>query len=269
MLKSRRELASETRFKPGMMRHKPELKSKASENKDTADQQNSTSKEKKSQVSGSFHIPELKLRTIIAIIVGDTPLIVHNWSHKSKLQMYNKQTQRAVAGREKKDPDADFEAALYRLEDGGYGFPSCGVKAAMVTACTSIGKTNITKIAARQAFMVMGEAASFQGVYTKAILREEMIRVQGSEPVMREDMVRVGQGVADLRYRPQFYPWFAEIHIRYNANCLSGEQIVMLLNTAGFAVGLGEWRPDRDGQKGMFHVATGDEVEELRRQGAI
>jgi hypothetical protein len=28
-----------------------------------------------------------------------------------------------------------------------------------------------------------------------------------------------------------------------------------LLNTAGFAVGVGEWRPEKDGQYGMFRVA--------------
>jgi hypothetical protein len=32
---------------------------------------------------------------------------------------------------------------------------------------------------------------------------------------------------------------------------------VNLFNVAGFAVGVGEWRPERDGSNGMFHVQTG------------
>ena len=43
----------------------------------------------------------------------------------------------------------------------------------------------------------------------------------------------------------------------YNANGMySLEQIVNIINAGGYACGIGEWRPERDGQYGMFHVAT-------------
>lgn len=77
---------------------------------------------------------------------------------------------------------------------------------------------------------------------------------------MREDMVRVGMGTADLRYRPEFSEWRTKILVRYNTNVLSEAQILNLLNVAGFAVGVGEWRPEKDGQYGMFHVATDKEA---------
>jgi hypothetical protein len=32
------------------------------------------------------------------------------------------------------------------------------------------------------------------------------------------------------------------------------EQIVNLFNIGGFACGVGEWRPGKDGSNGMFHV---------------
>jgi hypothetical protein len=35
---------------------------------------------------------------------------------------------------------------------------------------------------------------------------------------------------------------------------------VNLFNTAGFAIGVGEWRPQRDGSYGMFHIASAEEV---------
>lgn len=61
-------------------------------------------------------------------------------------------------------------------------------------------------------------------------------------------------GTADIRYRGEFPEWSTEITLRYNANVLSPEQVANLFNVAGFAVGVGEWRPQRDGSFGMFHV---------------
>jgi hypothetical protein len=67
-------------------------------------------------------------------------------------------------------------------------------------------------------------------------------------------------GTADLRYRGEFSPWKATLTVKYNANLMSAEQVVNLFETAGFAVGVGEWRPERDGPYGRFHVAKGSEA---------
>jgi len=85
---------------------------------------------------------------------------------------------------------------------------------------------------------------------------------------MREDMVKVGMGMADIRYRGQYWPWHTTVRVRFNANVMSAEQILNLLNTAGFGVGIGEWRPERDGQFGLFHVATSDEVKSASKKRA-
>lgn len=190
-------------------------------------------------------LPRLDIRAIQVKLVGDSPLIVHRWSEKARREMLNKQMGRATAGKENKDPESDYRESLYVLEpapeghpfeDGTFGFPTIGFKAAAVTACTSLGKA-ITKVAARQAFHVDGEFATIAG-----------------RPQMREDMVRVGMGTADIRYRGEFVEWSTMLIIQYNARVLSDEQIVNLFNTAGFAVGVGEWRPERDGSNGRFHV---------------
>ena len=181
-------------------------------------------------------MPKLDVRHIHLKIIGDAPLICNRWSEKAKKQMLDKQMGTATAGKEFKVPEADFEASLYKIPGGGYGFPAIAFKNAAVSACTSLGKS-ITKVAARQAFHVVGELVPIVG-----------------EPVPREDMVRVGMGTADIRYRAEFKAWSCKIVIRYNARVLSDEQIVNLVNTAGFAVGIGEWRPERDGQYGLFHV---------------
>lgn len=205
-------------------------------------------------------LPPLDIRLMEVTIVGDSPLIVHAWSEKAKREMLQKQMKAAKQAKEAKDPRADFEASLYRLGDG-YGFPSIGFKAAAVTACTSVA--GITKIAARQAFHILGEDIDINGAFDGTKARVNLVRIHGGPPSMREDMVRVGLGTADLRYRGEFSDWYAKVLVRYNANVLSESQILNILNVSGFAVGVGEWRPERDGMNGMYHVASESDLIKL------
>ena len=81
--------------------------------------------------------------------------------------------------------------------------------------------------------------------------------LDGAVSVMREDMVRVGMGTADIRYRGEFRNWSTDLTITYNANGkYSIEQIINIINAGGYSCGIGEWRPERDGQNGMFHVGA-------------
>lgn len=196
-----------------------------------------------------IELPKLNLQRMEITLIGDSPLICHRWSEKAKKEILDKQMKKAKGAKEAKDPERDYRESLYELPGGGYGFPAVAFKAAAVTACTSIG--NITKVAARQTFHVEGD----------------MVRIVG-EPRMREDMVRVGMGTADIRYRGEFETWRATLVVSFNGNVLSAEQIMNLFNTAGFGVGIGEWRPEKDGQFGRFHVATAEEMRNLVKEAA-
>lgn len=181
-----------------------------------------------------IELPALRIQTLSLMLIGDSPLIVHAWSEKAKRQMLDKQMKKATKAKEAKDPEADYEACFYRTETGGYGFPAIGVKAAMVSACRFV-EMKMTE--ARGAFHIDCEMLSVIG-----------------DPRPREDMVRVGMGTADIRYRPEFVDWRIPVDIKFNAGVISPEQIANLLNTAGFAIGIGEWRPERNGSYGRFHV---------------
>lgn len=144
-------------------------------------------------------LPKLDIRTFKVKIIGDSPLICHRWSDKQKKMMLDKQMGKASAGKEVKSPENDFHSSLYPLGNGKYGFPSVAFKSAAVDACTSLGKS-VTKVAVRQAFHIQGELVEIKGT-----------------PTPREDMVRVGMGTADIRYRAEFKDWSCELTIRHNA----------------------------------------------------
>jgi hypothetical protein len=183
-------------------------------------------------------IPAMNVQRMEITLVGDSSLICHRWSDEAKKQILDKQMKRARTAKEAKSPERDCEQSLYRGADGGYVFPAVAFKSAAVDACSHVSE--ITKVQARGAFHVIGEYVKLEG-----------------KPSPREDMVRVGMGTADIRFRGEFKKWSVKLSIRYNANVLSAEQIVNLLNTAGFAIGVGDWRPQKNGSHGMFSVASG------------
>lgn len=205
----------------------------------------------------AIEIPQLALETVEIQIIGTSPLIVHAWSEKALRAMADKQQKKAAKAREAKVPFDDFCGSLYWLSErpekpteadidkAVFGLPAVAFKAAAVTACTSTGA--ITKIAARQAFHVVGE----------------MVEIVGPPPAMREDVCRVGMGTADLRYRGQFDPWGCRVKVEVNTAVMSAEQVVNLFSLAGFAVGVAEWRPERDGLFGRFRIATAGELEAI------
>lgn len=181
------------------------------------------------------NLPQLQIRTMKITLVGDSSLICNRFSEKAKQQMLDKQMKKAKQAKEAKDPKQCFLDSLYHLPGGKYGFPTIGFKSAAVDACSHVD--GVTKVEARGAFHVQGDFAEIDG-----------------EPTPRTDTVRIAMGTTDIRIRGEFKEWETELTLRYNSSILAPEQIINLFNVAGFAIGVGEHRPQRDGSNGMFHV---------------
>lgn len=194
-------------------------------------------------------IPRIDTRTMQLKLIGDSPLISHAWSQKAIDMMLAKQMKKAKTAKDAKDPWSDFCESLYWLSakpekpteadvtKAEFGFPCVAFKAAAVGACRFSEGIKMTE--ARGAFHVSGE----------------LVKIDSDPPKMRQDMVRIAMGTADVRFRGEFTQWEATITVAYNAAALSPEQIVNLFNLAGFGVGVGEWRPEKDGSYGRFHVS--------------
>lgn len=188
-------------------------------------------------------IPPIEVKTYVLRIVGTSPLIVHAWSAKAKQEMLDKQMGKARSKKEPKNPQQDYEGAFYRLPNGKPGFPTIAFKAAAVNAARQVEGLKMTFL--RGAFHTVGELVEIEG-----------------EPRRREDMVRVGMGTADIRYRPEFTEWAVNLKVRLNTRSMTLEQLIHLFRVAGFSAGVGEWRPEKDGRFGMFDVDP-DGIEEV------
>lgn len=196
-----------------------------------------------------IQIQRIAAETLLVPLVGTSPLIVHNWSDKAKRQMLDAQQGRKTV-KELRDPQAEYESSLYRTE-GGYGFPVIAFKAATVGAARFFGKS--VRMTELRQFLFMTGVPSAD--------RSQILTPIEGEPKMREDMVRVGMGGTDLRYRAEFQEWSAVIEVTFVTSALSRDSVLSLIDAGGMGVGVGEWRPEKRGQNGTFAIDSNREIE--------
>jgi hypothetical protein len=183
-------------------------------------------------------VPPINKAKFKVIIIGDSSLISNRFSDRSKRAILASAMKEAHGAKAPKNPEQEYKESLYLTVDGKPGFPASGIKKACVDACSFIDK--LTKVEARGAFYILGDVLPVKG-----------------KPQMREDNTRVGRGGTDMRYRADFAEWSIELEVLHNPNVISEEAIINLLENAGFSVGIGDWRPQKAGSHGMFHVKRG------------
>lgn len=206
-------------------------------------------------------------------IAGDTPFIVHAWSEKAKKEMLEaQQSARKKTKRPYRDPFDEFAKSLYWLtpmpqeewEDPLTGEKRMRVTEELFDQAIQNGArfgfpANSFKQAANSAAYRMGEVPNQMALRSAYFLNDinggELVEIKGSTPLLREDMVKVGLGTADLRYRGMFDTWYCDMVLEFNANGkYTKTEIIDFLNKGGYGVGVGEWRPEHDGMFGRFHV---------------
>lgn len=234
----------------------------------------------------TVEIKPIEMETVKLRIVGDTPLIMHAWSAKAKREILEKELGATkTKAREPKNPIADFCASMYwltpmpeefteeavakALENARFGFPVTAIKQAAISAAYRMGWSK-DKASLRGAFFIEPDTDFYYGgdlkvnyakktvdIVPNQLLRNQMVEIKSDTPYMREDMVTVGglSRAADIRYRGEFANWSADLNVRFNKNGqYSLEQIVNIINAGGIVNGIGEWRSERDGQNGAYHV---------------
>jgi hypothetical protein len=198
-----------------------------------------------------IQISRIGTETVRVPIIGTMPLIVHNFSDKSKRQMLDAQQGRK-SPKVARDPEAEYEAAFYRTKDG-YGFPVTAFKAATVGAARFYGK-DVQMTSLRQFIFMRGEISEKDP--------QALVEIVGT-PRMREDVVRLGgpSRSADLRYRPEFSEWSTVLEITYVVSSLSRDSVLSLIDAGGLGIGVGEWRPEKRGEFGTYAIDMSKETE--------
>ena len=214
-------------------------------------------------------IKPIREETTVIRLIGDTPLIVHKWDVKMKRMLKAGQaaygssdiTEKAehpgmyesfinsmywIKG---KPSEYTEEAFVNALENGAeFGFRVESFKQAAIDAAYT-KKWIPNKKGVKGLFFIEPDAVDEEGY--------QLVKLQGDWPVMREDVVILSgmSRTPDLRWRGQFTNWFVDLRIRYDADGVyTLQDIINMLNAGGHYNGVGEYRPEKDGQFGMYHV---------------
>jgi hypothetical protein len=192
-------------------------------------------------------IPAPNFKTAEFAITGTAPLVMNAFPQKAKEMMRKKQEagskqNQKLKTREGKDFNLAYEQAKHVAKDGWCGIPCVAFRAAMVSACRTVGfKMTIAKLSI---FIEPDGFDKNDGT--------PLVKITKGEPHYVEHMVRLETGVADIHPRPMWDEgWEATVRIKFDADMFSLEDISNLLMRVGMQVGLLEGRPDSKKSVGM------------------
>jgi hypothetical protein len=180
-------------------------------------------------------------------IKGTAPLVVNKFSFKARQQMMLAMStpanqKKSKAARSPRDYDADFAGARHISSTGWDGIAASAFKNAMVDACRTTGA-------------VMTKAKMSLWIIADGVDKDEgtpLVKIVSKKaPERHEGLVRNDNGGADVRIRPMWREWGAVVTVEFDADMITPESIVNLLDRAGRQVGICEGRPFSKNSCGM------------------
>ena len=184
----------------------------------------------------------LKLASLKLKVDGMTPYlpepmdmeVVERYDKKRSKQSYNK---------DDLSEEDKVKEKYYFTRDGKKGVPTRAFYNAMIRASMYLfdkkdgGMRNV-----KEGVSILGDVVPLN--YS----REEVLLHWGRSSGMTKAPRKI--------LRNAFFDWSTELTIQYNQSQLSAEQIINLLNWAGFHIGVGGFRKEKTGTYGSFFVKT-------------
>jgi hypothetical protein len=205
-----------------------------------------------------------KFNTVEVILQGTAPLVVERFSKKvelmAKMALGSTATNKKV--RTARDYDNEAEEARYRGPDGWEGMNAAAFRTGMIGACRLVGfKMTLAKLS------LFVEADAFD-------LKDgiPLVRVYGKSETYTAH-TRNATGVVDVRARPMYREWAVKLHVRFDADQFSAQDVYNLIARVGGQVGIGAGRPDSKASAGCgfgtFEVVPNDRQKEVVKKFAM
>jgi hypothetical protein len=188
---------------------------------------------------------KIRIKTMKIPINGRTNFIMNKLSDKVRKGILAKQTGKNIKPKQQRNLSQEVQDAIHKLSNGNVGFPASGFQ----TCIVEMAKSKHLDI-------------GVDGKLVKGAVRICSEDPSGNIPIKFEKMEvqetwgRGGdrKGTPLTIVRPQFINWSCILPIQYDSTLITAEQIINLLNYAGWHIGMGAWSPRNGGTFGMFEV---------------
>ncbi len=191
-------------------------------------------------VKETINLKKLEIGTIKVKIVGDSPYLPEPMD-MAVLEKYNKIKSKQSYTKDDISEEEKVKAKFYYTENEEVGIPARAFYNSMIRASSYLfeikqgGMRNI-----KEGVTVEGDILPIK--FKKQSVITHWGRTSGMKGSPRKIM------------RNQFDGWTVELSIQYNKANLSAEQIINVINWAGFHIGVGGFRKEKTGNYGAFHV---------------
>ena len=192
-------------------------------------------------------VQPIETNTLTVNIEGVTPLLMDKFTTAAEQQILAKQT--GISKSNKKNirnvSEETINAIHYiDVKKNKVGFPSEGFKRGMIESTSFIGDKFFSKKLVSGAIKIVNTENGLVPIkYSKQDVLQHNIN-------------------GNIKFSPQFHNWSCKLEILYDANNISPQDIISLLNYSGFYYGVGAWRPKckggGSGEFGMYKVVLKD-----------
>ena len=185
----------------------------------------------------TIQLQELQKEKITVEIVGLTPLLVEKMD-MDVVERYNLKKGMKMADKDTKLEEEKYETKKHFTDDGKIGFPATGFLKGMVEVAPYIDGLDKKKV--RGSVRILGDIIPIK-------FKEELKDVRWGKT---SGITKAPRKIV----RPKFMDWSCKFELVYNSTNISAEQVINLLNWAGFQMGLGGFRPETSGTFGQYEV---------------
>ena len=186
----------------------------------------------------------LRANNVRVRLIGTSPLIMHRLSEKARKELFYPSPQKTKADKQstmKHDPLVEYQQCFYRNRDDHtptyFHLPQGMVKGALTSACKRLPGAVRTEV---QALVQITSPSIF--IYGIPRLAADIVRQGGMTKT------------PDIRIRPYFERWCAEVDLTHIETLIPQIAIERLLLAGGMFVGLGDWRPEKNGSNGRYRL---------------
>lgn len=177
-------------------------------------------------------------------IKGTARLVIKRFSEKDKFIIaYEEGTKKAKGKKVHAASSLDdvFNKSRYVSPQGWDGFHAGSIRNALIRVCTLV---DLKMTLAKMSLFVKEDG------YDQAEPQIPLVRIYG-DAIRQDDIARLPNGTTVLTTRAAYHNWTAKLHIRWDADQFSLQDVTNLLMRVGVQCGIGEGRPFSKNSTGM------------------